>query len=67
MRGRGEGGDAHELIGSIMKVSQKSLVGLALGEMEEESSSSVFSEKKEVKYFLLCVLESQRKEKEFSA
>jgi len=31
MRGRGEGGDAHELTGSITQASQKSLVGLALG------------------------------------
>jgi len=31
MGGRGEGGDAHELTGSIMETSQKSLVGLALG------------------------------------
>jgi len=33
MRGRGEGGDAHELTRSITKTSQKSLMGLALGEM----------------------------------
>jgi len=31
MRGRGEGGDAHELTGSITQASQKSLEGLALG------------------------------------
>jgi len=39
MRGRGEGGNAHELTGSNMQASQKSLVGLALerdgrGELE---------------------------------
>ena len=31
MRGRGEGGDAHELTGLITHASQKSLEGLALG------------------------------------
>ena len=31
MRGRGEGGDAHELTESITQASQKSLVELALG------------------------------------
>jgi len=31
MRGRGEGGHAHELTGSITQASQKSLLGLALG------------------------------------
>jgi len=31
MRGRGEGGDAHELTGSITQASRKSLDGLALG------------------------------------
>jgi len=30
-RGRGEGGNAHELTGSNTQVSQKSLVGLAFG------------------------------------
>jgi len=65
MRGRGEGGEAHKLTGLITQASQKSLVGLEHGEMGEESSSSLFSGKKEVKRSVF-VRQSQIKEGERS-
>jgi len=63
MRGRGEGGDAHKLTGSITQASQKSLEGLALrrdgrGELEfsilwkerSEAFCSMFARDRERKW-----------------
>ena len=55
MKGRGEGGDAHELTGSNTQASQKSLEGIALGRdgRGELEFSVLWKEKKEVKRSIL--------------
>jgi len=52
MRGRGEGGDAHKLTGSITQASQKSLEGLALGRdgRGELEISALWKERSEAFY-----------------
>ena len=57
MRGRGEGGDAHELTRSITQASQKSLIGLALGRdgRGELEFSVLWKERSEV----FCIRETE--------
>jgi len=60
MRGRGEGGDAHELTGSVTQASQNSLLGLPLrrdgrGELE---FSVLWKERSEA--FCSCFQETER-------
>ena len=65
MRGRGEGGDAHELTRSITQASQKSLKGLALGrEWRGELEFSVLWKERSESF---CIRETERVEVERSA